>query len=248
MKIKAVVFDIGQTLVYYPFPLNWAELYRPAFESIAEKRKLNITENEYAHIAKVLKKYNTRINPREIEVSSNTIFTEIIKGTSIPTEYLDLIKNDFYSFFRRDIRIYPDAEETLRRIKSKNILIGTFSDVAYGMDNSYALEDIKPLLKYIDMPFTSIDAGFRKPNGKGLKILADKMQVLTSQMIFVGDERKDTECAKNAGAVSVLINRDSEEKHFGQDYTVRELKELAAIIEDNTVGTEIHRICRGDML
>ena len=23
MSIKAVVFDIGQTLVYYPFPLNW---------------------------------------------------------------------------------------------------------------------------------------------------------------------------------------------------------------------------------
>ena len=39
MKIKAVIFDIGQTLVYYPIPLNWSKLYRPAFESIAEKRK-----------------------------------------------------------------------------------------------------------------------------------------------------------------------------------------------------------------
>ncbi len=231
MKIKAVIFDIGQTLVYYPFPLNWSKLYRPAFESIDQKRKLNITENEYTHITKVLKKYNTRINPREIEVSSNTIFAEIIKGTSISIEYLDVIKNDFYSFFRNDVKIYSDAAKTLQEIKSKNILIGTLSDVAYGMDNSYALEDIKPLLKYIDIPFTSNDSGFRKPNGKGLEILADKMNVLTSEMIFVGDEKKDVECAKNAGAVSVLINRDDEEKHFGQDYIIRELKELVAIIK-----------------
>ena len=34
MSIKAVVFDIGQTLVYYPFPLNWSALYRPAFEHV----------------------------------------------------------------------------------------------------------------------------------------------------------------------------------------------------------------------
>ena len=122
MKIKAVIFDIGQTLVYYLFPLNWSELYRPAFQSIAKKRKLNITENEYKHIAEVLTKYNTRINPREAEVSSGTIFTEILKGTSIPTEYLDIIRNDFYSFFRNDVRIYSDAEETLQKLKSKNIL------------------------------------------------------------------------------------------------------------------------------
>ena len=32
--MEAVVFDIGQTLTYYPIPLNWSALYRPAFEHI----------------------------------------------------------------------------------------------------------------------------------------------------------------------------------------------------------------------
>lgn len=230
MKIKAVVFDIGQTLVYYPIPLNWSALYRPAFESIAEKYKLNIMENEYTHISETLTKYNTRINPREIEVSSNKIFSEILNGTYIPLEYLDVIKNDFYSFFRNDIQIYADAAETLQEIKSRNILIGTLSDVAYGMDNSYALEDIKPLLGYIDIPFTSNDVGYRKPNGKGLEILSDKMNALTSEMIFVGDEKKDMGCAINAGAVAILINRSDEEKKYGQNYEIKGLKELVDII------------------
>ena len=231
MKIKAVIFDIGQTLVYYPIPLNWSALYRPAFESIAEKRKLNITENEYTHIGEVLAKYNTRINPREIEVSSNSIFNEILNGTNLSLEYLDVIKNDFYSFFRNDIKIYEDAVETLQEIKSRNIIIGTLSDVAYGMDNSYAFEDISPLLKYIDIPFTSNDVGYRKPSGKGLEILSQKMNVLTSEMIFVGDEKKDMECAINAGAIAILINRSDEEKKYGQNYDIKELKELVTIIK-----------------
>ena len=46
MKIKGIVLDIGQTLAYYPVPLNWSGLYRPAFESVAEKNGLQITEQE----------------------------------------------------------------------------------------------------------------------------------------------------------------------------------------------------------
>ncbi len=42
MEVKAIVFDIGQTLVHYPFPLNWSVLYRPAFESIAKEYNLTL--------------------------------------------------------------------------------------------------------------------------------------------------------------------------------------------------------------
>ncbi len=37
MTLKAVVFDIGQTLTYYPIPLNRSKLYRPSFKSVEEK-------------------------------------------------------------------------------------------------------------------------------------------------------------------------------------------------------------------
>ena len=190
MRIKGIVFDIGQTLAYYPIPLNWSALYRPAFESIAEKNRLQITEREYTHIGEVLSKYNTRIHPREREVSSDTIFREILGGTNIPTVCQESIKRDFYSFFRREVRIYDDVPETLKALKAKGIMTGTFSDVPYGMENSYAFADIAEVLDYIDFPFTSNDAGYRKPNRKGLEILAGKMKIRTSEMIFAGDEKR----------------------------------------------------------
>ena len=229
MRIKGIVFDIGQTLAFYPIPLNWSALYRPAFESIAEKNRLQITEREYTHIGEVLSKYNTRIHPREREVSSDTIFREILGGTNIPTVCQESIKRDFYSFFRREVRVYDDVPETLKALKAKGIMTGTFSDVPYGMDNSYAFADIAEVLDYIDFPFTSNDAGYRKPNRKGLEILAGRMKIRTSEMIFAGDEKKDVECALNAGATAVLINRDEKEKDFGQDYTIRNFGELLKI-------------------
>lgn len=231
MKVKGIVFDIGQTLVYYPFPLNWSALYRPAFENIAEKNKLNISEDEYTHIGRILSKYNTRIHPREIEVTSGQIFTEILSGTHIPLEYLDVIKKDFFSFFRNEAKIYADATDTLKALKLKGIVIGTLSDVAYGMDNSYALEDIRDVMEFIDIPFTSNDAGFRKPSSRGLKMLSEKMNLHTSEMMLVGDEKKDIECALNAGAIAILINRSGEERDFGQHFTIKCLTELLEILK-----------------
>ena len=135
--IKAVIFDIGQTLAYYPIPLNWSSKYRPAFEQIA-----------------------------------------------------------------------------------------TYSDVAYGMDNVYALEDISPLLKYIDLPYTSNDTGFRKPSAEGVAMIAAALGVAPSEILFVGDEIKDMQCAAVSGATGILINRTTETKDYGQDHEIRSLTEV----------------------
>ena len=228
--MKAIVFDIGQTLTYYPIPLNWSKLYRPAFESVAEKLALKFTEEEYVHFGEVLTKYNTRINPREKEYSSDTIFSEMLEGTSVDTSLMTDIKREFYSFFRVDTKVYPEAEETLKKIKDMGIRTATLSDVPYGMDNEYALGDIGPLIRYIDLPFTSNDTGYRKPCREGLLMIADKLHIDPSEMIFVGDEIKDMICAHNAGTKAVLINRTDEAKDYGQDMEIRDLRELIDIL------------------
>lgn len=227
MNIRAVVFDIGQTLTYYPIPLNWSALYRPAFGHVAEVLGLALSDGEYEHLGKVLAKYNTRINPRETEVSSDVIFREMIAGTSLPPERTEDIKREFYSFFRADAHVYPEAEQVLAALKSRGIPTATLSDVAYGMDNIYALDDIRPLLRYIDLPWTSNDTGFRKPSGKGLLKIAAEWKLPVSDVAFVGDEQKDMDCARNAGAAGILVNRTGEAKEYGQ---ALEIKDLSGIL------------------
>ena len=224
--MKAIVFDIGQTLTYYPVPLNWSKLYRPAFGSVAEKLGIQFTEEEYTHFGEVLTKYNTRINPRDKEYSSDTIFTEILENTTVDKSLLQDIKREFYSYFRVDTNVYPEAEDALKKIKEMGILTATLSDVPYGMDNELALGDIGPLIKYIDLPYTSNDTGYRKPCKEGLLMIAYKLGIDPSEMAFVGDESKDMECARNAGVKAILINRTDEKKDFGQDIVISDLNEL----------------------
>ena len=224
--MKAIVFDIGQTLTYYPVPLNWSKLYRPAFGSVAEKLGIQFTEEEYTHFGEVLTKYNTRINPRDKEYSSDTIFTEILENTTVDKSLMQDIKREFYSYFRVDVTVYPEAEDALKKIKEMGILTATLSDVPYGMDNELALGDIGPLIKYIDLPYTSNDTGYRKPCKEGLLMIAYKLGIDPSEMAFVGDESKDMECARNAGVKAILINRTDEKKDFGQDIVISDLNEL----------------------
>lgn len=229
--LKAIIFDIGQTLVNYSKPLNWSRLSRPAFESIADRCGYTFSENQYQYAASVLTKYNTRIHPRDHEVSSNQIFTEVLSGMNIPMEELDKIKYHFYAYFRQEASLFPEVEETLKTLSDKGILLGTLSDVAYGMDNVYALEDIASIADYIAYPFTSNDTGYRKPSTKGLLLLAEKMQVDIGQTAFVGDEEKDMICARNAGACPILINRGKDKKHYGQDIEIHSLTELLDMIQ-----------------
>lgn len=94
MTLKAVVFDIGQTLTYYPIPLNRSKLYRPSFKSVEEKLGLTFTDEDYIHFGEVLTKYNTRINPGEKEYSSDVLFVgDEIKDYGQALEIKDLMES-----------------------------------------------------------------------------------------------------------------------------------------------------------
>ena len=241
---KAVIFDIGQTLVHYPISVNWSEHYREVFESLAGKLHFALSEQEYLHIKDVLEKYNARINPRQIEVSADTIFAEIIEGTSIPKEHLQKLKKGFYSYFQNEAIPYPDAEETLIELKKQGIKIATLSDVGYGMENKYALKDLGPLLSLIDRPYTSNDIGLRKPSPKGVERIAEEFGLKPEEIVFVGDEWKDMECALRAGAIGVAINRRSNEPGRVQinsgmaisDFGIEELSDLLELIGGRTAA------------
>lgn len=227
---KGIVFDIGQTLIEYNKPLNWSDLYRSALENISNNCGYDFKESDFQYAIEILTKYNTRINPREYEVSSTHIFKELLNGINKPAHDLERVKQYFFSYFRRDVVEYPEVRETLMELANRGILLATLSDVAYGMDNQYVLDDIKWLRKYINYPYTSNDVGYRKPSAEGLKILAKVMHLNLEEIIFVGDEEKDMLCANNAGAYSVLINREETCKKYGQSKEIYSLKELLDIV------------------
>ena len=230
MQIKAVGFDVGQTLVDYNAPLSWKSLFPDALQSTMRALSISSTSKNLELASKVLSKYNTRENYREFEVSSDLIFGEILNAWACDYEMLGETKKAFYSFFQSKAVFFEETTAVLHSLSSRSILLGFLTDVAYGMDNIYALADIEEIRAYFDAGFTSVDIGFRKPNTKGFEKLLQALDVSPSQMLYVGDEEKDIVGASNAGIISVLVNRSDVEKDLGQKYTIKSLHEILDIL------------------
>ncbi len=229
-EIKAIGFDVGHTLIKYKNPLNWQGLYRSGLEHAAAAVDITLSEDMLIAAADVLLKYNTRVNYREWETTSDCIFNEILKSWGIQTD-LYALKSGFYSFFKADAEPYPETIDTMEKLKQHGIKIGILTDVAYGMDNEISLEDISVLSDYIDIAITSVDVGYRKPNSAGYVKLLESLEISPNGMIFIGDEEKDIIGAQKLGIVSALINRSKEIKDFGQDYTLESLSDILSILD-----------------
>ncbi len=228
--IKAIGFDMGHTLMKNNHPLSWSSLYPSAIAATAQKCDIELTENMVSLATDVLTKYNTRINYRENEVSSDTIFNEILSLWNCPNKDIQSVKSAFYSFFQADTLPFPETIETLAELKRNGLQIGVLTDVAYGMDNAFSLKEFAILSEYIDIVLTSVDVGYRKPNKTGFMRLLDFFHVSADEMIYVGDEDKDIKGANNVGIVSVLINRNDEVKEYSQNYTINSLNDIFSII------------------
>ena len=72
-----------------------------------------------------------------------------------------------------------------------------------------------------------------KPDGFGVRLLCERFAVQPSETLVVGDFRHDLQCAKDAGAIPVLIRTHSSAGDFAHlaDFTIDHLDELLAIID-----------------
>jgi putative hydrolase of the HAD superfamily len=186
-------------------------------------------EDDYNNCIKILSKYNTRLNPRENEVSSDQIFNEIADILGLNVSEKDVLEDEFFKFYSHDNKLFDEAEEVLEDIKKRNLKTGILTDVPYGRVKGFIAEDVKPINKYIDVVLSSAEAGYRKPNVSGYLMLSERLGVQTNEMAYVGNEEKDIIGANNAGIMSILINRTEEKISYGETYQFKDLRGIRRV-------------------
>jgi putative hydrolase of the HAD superfamily len=178
----------------------------------------------------VLKSYNPRINPREVDVTHEVIFSEATAHWQGKFELSDVI-NKFYESMNLTACIYPETLDFLDKLKAEGYIIAALTDVAIGMPDELHKSYFPELIPYFDMYVSSISCCYRKPNPKGLSDIAEIFGVASSEMIMIGDEEKDIKTAKRFGCKSVLIDRRDRNVDFGQDYMVTDLNGLWKVLK-----------------
>jgi len=228
--MKAIAFDLGDTLVEYEgLPLSWEEHYPEALRNLAAFLGISADSDHLVRACAVLRRYNTRIIPRAEEVSFEVILGELIKslGATVQADEVECAVS-FFHIFRQRLRCFPETRAAVDGLREKNLKVGIFTDVPYGMPRQLVLEDVRGagLEHSFDVLMTSRDAGFRKPSVATLGSLAKLLDCSAGEMAYVGNEKKDVEVALAFGCHSILIDRKQHGSDWGQHRTITSLSEL----------------------
>lgn len=237
MKIRAIGFDLGETLIVYrDTPLNWVSLYPEALRTVARACACELSELQLSLADSTLRRYNTRITPRTQEVKAEAIFTEILQGwdCDVPSN-LSVAIEAFFGFFQQNMDAYPETVKVLTFLRERGIPTGILTDVPYGMPRSFAECDIQRagIAGLFDVLLTSVEVGVRKPESDGYVALANQLEIAPNELAYVGNEPKDVIGARRAGAVAIFLDREQTGDNHGQQFTITTLSEIDGIFSSS---------------
>lgn len=209
--MKTVVFDLGGTLMQYVgMPDSWVDFYHKGFEAIIQKFNLNISQEVIEKSVQMLREFNPRIHYREIEYSAEYIFTKVLEPWHMDISLQSCI-NVFWSGLHLKAEIYPETVQILHTLKQRGYAIAALTDLPSAMPDEIFKQDISELLGYFDYYVSSSVSGYRKPNCRGLQMIAEKFGTPVEKLIFIGDEEKDRKTAYNANCKFIWIQRARKE-------------------------------------
>ena len=238
MKFKAVLFDLGSTLIEYENQ-DWPTLgkigvaagyplIKRIFPHLAEVEQFG--ETFYKHLREIL---DGRDNYSEIELydTCNRIFH--LMGLSLDDGVVEKFVDKYYQPVTEQITLIPGAVEILGKIKGHGLPIGLVSNSIFPEKFHRAEMEKFGLLEYFDFTIFSSTVGIRKPSKNIFNMALKKAGVKSSQAIFIGDRfDSDIAGAKNAGIVAVWKYRQERENpdNVKPDYSIINLDELESII------------------
>ena len=228
MTIKAVLFDLGDTLLDFDFE-HPAEIFQIIIASLGISRSLDEIKTVWLKAEKEtnLPSLFGKLPPEEWGEKWNSL---VLKHLGIE-ESAELHKtlhskwNDSMSFTP-----YPETKDVLKELQQRGLKLGLIS-------NGYE-EDIHFFLERTGLEKTTFDiivgidtAQCMKPHPDIFKYALRKLNVRPEEAMFVGDDVKaDYQGAKNAGLHALLIDRTEKQKQ-GDLRTIKNLKEILSHID-----------------
>ena len=204
LRIKAVLFDVGNTLVYS----------RPevTFQRILAAHDIS---KHLEEVREALIRGNAEFDIDKHEgLSAHEFYTQ---WNIVQLKHLDLkgsrakrlageIESKWWKF--EQVHVFKDVKETLQRLKQMGlklgIITGGFEEDIEAIMLKTGLEDL------FDVKVGVNTTGKRKPHPKAFKHALKQLCIKPSEAIFVGDNLKaDYEGAEKADMTPILIRRKS---------------------------------------
>jgi HAD superfamily hydrolase (TIGR01509 family) len=235
MKIKGVIFDVGQTLsnqldkerlvernkkyygyVYDEILARGLDRHFPSLSCtsretfIEDLNTLNLrTRSEKNESTEVLKEYRMSEQTLDILLSIEEKSNNPVEKSSIESFSLKVLDEIYSGTSALDEGVYelwPDTKSTLEYLRSQGYILGLASNTAHPVKHEHMLARLG-ITPLIDYFAVSSYIGVRKPNPAMVENLLEKMKLRKEEVIVVGDLLdRDILMGNLAGTRTVWIN------------------------------------------
>ncbi len=218
--IKAVLFDMGGTLITSCSPQEILQIYDRILRAHGIKRSLD-------EIAAAKEKADERFDIRQLVdfgrnfwIEYNRLLVEELGVKEREARVLaETIDREWWSY--ADVELHPDVLPVLNELKAKKVKLGLISN---GLES-----DIEYVMRKVGLEgFFDVEVGadtFRsmKPDKEIFLRTLEKLGVSADEALFVGDSlENDYKGAENAGIKALLIDR----KNVVGDCQVEKIRSL----------------------
>jgi len=222
VKTKAVLFDLGNTLVYQ-------QPYEP-FQRILQTNGVSRSIEEIREaFEKCCREFDVEkhesLSSHEFYARWNKVILKHLRITRSVRRLAEEIDRQWFNFSK--IYVYPEVKDVLRRLKKMKLKLGVVT-------GGYELDIEKILSKaglegFFDVCVGADTVGKRKPSPEAFKHVLRRLGVKPKEAIFVGDSlERDYFGAQKVGMKAVLIQREC--KPIGGVTAITSLREIFDVL------------------
>lgn len=226
--IKAVFFDLYQTLVHYDPPRE-EQLARIISDygikiAVDSLRHPIVLADEYIyeeHARFPISKRNEK-EQKTLFAQYQTILLE--KAGIRPTP--ELIRHNIIEMQRVKFKhvLFDDVLPVLNKLRQNGTILGLISNIDSDMSTIFDELGLSPLLQVVA---TSQDTGYHKPQPEIFNEAARRAEVKSSDSLYIGDQYQiDVIGAKESGMQGILLDRNGYFTEFIEELIITNLYQL----------------------
>lgn len=219
MMIKAIIFDLGGTLIEYAGEHErWPELETPGFMAaytVLQQAGINLPEFEQVRqtgFALLPQRWQqaTRgeANLRLVDLLAETLLACEIAAVSSPL--LSQAASRYQAAIQQQATMIPDAPQVLATLKEAGYRLGLLSNTMFEGQAHVADLERFGLAAFFDTMLFSGDAGQWKPTAAPFLQVAERLGVRPETAVYIGDDpASDVVGGRQAGMRTVHFQSSS---------------------------------------
>ncbi|MBM3180147.1 MAG: HAD family hydrolase [Chloroflexi bacterium] len=240
--IRHILFDLGGTLMHARE--EWDLILERADHALGEKLlEQNIRLEPKIFRARLHKYYEQRDKDFQ-ETTYHFVLRELLKelgDAEVAEPVLRSALDAMYSVTQTNWQLEDDTVATLQKLKSKNYMLGIYSNAGDDKDVQELTENFG-IRSYFDFVLTSAACFYRKPHPRAFEIALAQWNILPNEAVMIGDSLEaDIDGAKKLNMPTIWITRrakfkDEDMRRIKPDFSLRNLNELLPTLERISVA------------